>query len=176
MVRCCGIVINTAFFISSFKGGQPPAGAKSTCWTDVLCALSIRRGRAAGHSAPRKKREGTLEMSSLFKLGGLFESIFLYFDVGRCRPQGCRAAERFRDAGRGGEKRNGRRLPSAGIKSVVAKPDFATTWKGRLKSIFLNGEKCRPQGGSPTASPAQRVAVGKEEQGSGRMTSFLPLA
>ena len=94
MVRCCGIVINTAFFISSFKGGQPPAGAKSTCWTDVLCALSIRRGRAAGHRAPRKKREGTLEMSSLFKLGGLFESIFLYFDVGRCRPQGCRAAER----------------------------------------------------------------------------------
>ena len=68
MVRCCGIVISTAFFISSFKGGQPPAGAKSTCWTDVLCALSIRRGRAAGHRAPRKKREGTLEMSSLFKL------------------------------------------------------------------------------------------------------------
>ena len=49
-------------------------------------------------------------------------------------------------------------------------------WKGWLKSIFLNREKCRPQGGPPTASPAQRVAVGKEEQGSGRMTSFLPQA
>ena len=48
--------------------------------------------------------------------------------------------------------------------------------KERLKSIFLNGEKCRPQGGPPTASPAQRVAVGKEEQGSRRMTSFLFLA
>ena len=36
--------------------------------------------------------------------------------------------------------------------------------------------KCRPEGGPPTASPAERVAVGKEEQGSGRMTSFLPQA
>ena len=35
-------------------------------------------------------------------------------------------------------------------------------WTGRLKSIFLNREKGRPQGGPPTASPAQRVAVGKE--------------
>ena len=49
-------------------------------------------------------------------------------------------------------------------------------WKERLKSIFLNGKKCRPQGGLPTASPAQRVAVGKEEQGSGRMASFVPQA
>ena len=28
----------------------------------------------------------------------------------------------------------------------------------------------------PTASPVKRVAVGKEEQGSGRMASFLPQA
>ena len=30
--------------------------------------------------------------------------------------------------------------------------------------ISVRNEKCRPQGGPPTASPAQRVAVGKEEQ------------
>ncbi|WP_294474785.1 hypothetical protein, partial [uncultured Intestinimonas sp.] len=58
------------------------------------------------------------------------------------------------------------KLSAFGIQIVSA------FWKGRLKSIFLNREKCRPQGGPPTASPAQRVAVGKEEQGSGRMTSF----
>ena len=68
------------------------------------------------------------------------------------------------------------------------------SWKGRFKSIFFR-EKLPPQGGQPTASPAQypqgarrirkaakppmaaqRVAVRKEEQGSGRMTSFLPQA
>ena len=48
-------------------------------------------------------------------------------------------------------------------------------WPGQLKSIFLNREKGRPQGGPPTASPAQRVVVGKEEQGSGRMTSFFAM-
>ena len=37
-----------------------------------------------------------------------------------------------------------------------------SSWKSRLKSIFLNGEKCRPQGGLPSARPAQRVAAGKE--------------
>ena len=42
-------------------------------------------------------------------------------------------------------------------------------------SQWHSGESC-PQGGLPTVSPAQRVAVGKEEQGSGRMTSFLPQA
>ena len=62
----------------------------------------------------------------------------------------------------------GRRNP----KQKDIRKNVLLLWKGRLKSTFLNGEKCRPQGGLPAASPAQRVAVGKEEQGSGRMTSF----
>ncbi len=66
---------------------------------------------------------------------------------------------------------------AAGIKRRRSKADFALTYKGRSKPIFLSETKnSRPQGGPPTASPAQRVAVGKEEQGSGRMTSFLPQA
>ena len=55
----------------------------------------------------------------------------------------------------------GRRNPKQ--KDILS--DVLLFWKGRLKSTFLNNEeKCRPQGGPPTASPAQRVAVGKEEQ------------
>ena len=46
-------------------------------------------------------------------------------------------------------------------------------WRIREEPLILG---CGPQGSTPTASPAQRVAVGKEEQGSGQMTSFLPHA
>ena len=45
-------------------------------------------------------------------------------------------------------------------------------WTGQLKSIFLNRENTRPQGGTPTASPAQRVAVGKEAQRRERALTF----
>ena len=37
-------------------------------------------------------------------------------------------------------------------------------------------EKNRPAGGALTVSPEERTAVGKEEKGSGRMTSFLTQA
>ena len=40
--------------------------------------------------------------------------------------------------------------------------------------ILSTTGKTAAQRRHPTASPAQRVAVGSEEQGSGRMTSFLP--
>ena len=37
--------------------------------------------------------------------------------------------------------------------------------EGEVKiDISARNEICRPQGGPPTASPAKRVAVGKEEQ------------
>ena len=64
---------------------------------------------------------------------------------------------------------SGRRNP----KQKDIRKDVLSFWKGRLKSIFLNGEKCRPQGGPPTASPAQRVAVGSEEQQNERAMSFV---
>ena len=54
-------------------------------------------------------------------------------------------------------------LDTAGAPPTVSCVRF--TWKGRLKSIFLNGGKCRPQGGPPTASPTERGAVGKEKHG-----------
>ena len=59
---------------------------------------------------------------------------------------------------------------------VASDISLATSWQGRSKSIFLHGEKCRPQCGPPTVCLAERAAVEKEEQGSGRMTSFLPQA
>ena len=90
------------------------------------------------------------------------------------RPTNCEPSGAGRSWKGGARERADDVFFATGIKRRRSKADFAPTWKGRLKSIFLNGEKCRPQGGPPTASPAQRVAVGKEEQGSGRMTSFLP--
>ena len=50
-------------------------------------------------------------------------------------------------------------------RKTSASADVFLFWKGRLKPIFLPETKSsRPQGGLPTASPAKRVAVGKEEQ------------
>ena len=42
-----------------------------------------------------------------------------------------------------------------GVKRRGRKADFATTWKGRLKSIFYALGKKPPAGRPPTASPAK---------------------
>ena len=47
--------------------------------------------------------------------------------------------------------------------------------EGTVKIDILSmTNKTAAQRRHPTASPTQRVAVGKEEQGRGRMTSFWP--
>ena len=49
--------------------------------------------------------------------------------------------------------------------------------EGTVKIDIFQRQPIPPRsGGTPTASPTKWVAVGKEEQGSGRMTSFLPQA
>ena len=49
--------------------------------------------------------------------------------------------------------------------------------EGPVKIDIFQRQPIPPRsGGTPTASPTKWVAVGKEEQGSGRMTSFLPQA
>ena len=42
-----------------------------------------------------------------------------------------------------------------------------------VKMDMFEWKKCRPQGGPPTAGPAERGAVGKEEHGSGWMAPFF---
>ena len=73
--------------------------------------------------------------------------------------------------------------PKGGAAHWAAEPKKKDIRFQRM-SFFLEGtvkidilsmtNKTAAQRRHPTASPAQRVAVGKEEQGRGRMTSFWP--
>ena len=50
-----------------------------------------------------------------------------------------------------------------GAKRRGRKADFATTWKGRLKSIFFKGSQYRRAAADPNRNPAQRLRFGSEE-------------
>ena len=54
--------------------------------------------------------------------------------------------------------------PAAGTQKERHDQRSCLSWMGRLKSIFLNREKCRPQGGPPKHNPAKWLCFGEEER------------